>query len=104
MLSLNSGDLTGNVPTPLSAGENVRGGDVEAPARRRPARGYPLQRRVLRAAAILGERAARAERAARRRCWCRGSLARSGADAFTQGTAEPVRVRRRRDQQLRIRV
>src|SRR6185437_4652548 len=51
-------------PTPLRLREDAWRGDVEPPAGGRSYRGDAPQRRVVRAAAVIGQRAAWAERAA----------------------------------------
>src|SRR5258708_9099418 len=62
-------------PTPLRLREEARRGGIEAPAGGRPHRGHALQRRILRAAAVFGQRAPGGERAALRRRGGAGGLA-----------------------------
>src|SRR5690349_21648174 len=56
--------VSSSCPTPLRLREDVRRGDVEPPAGGRAYRGDAPQRRVVRAAAVIGQRAPDAERAA----------------------------------------
>src|SRR5689334_5020305 len=97
--------VSSSCPTPLRLREDVRRGDVEPPAGGRAYRGDAPQRRVVRAAAVIGQRAAGTERTAAR---CRPGASHlaatccgaAGRGAAAQRAPEVVGIRRRGDQEL----
>src|SRR6516165_10034217 len=89
-------------PTPLRLCEDAWRGDIEAPTGGGPHRGDAPQWRVLRAAAVVGQRAPRAERAALRGRAGGGGLAPGRRRAAAQHAPEIVRVRGRGDEELGV--
>src|SRR5690348_5488761 len=84
-------------PTPLRLREDARRGDVEPPAGGRAYRGDAPQRRIIAAAAVIGQRAADAERAAGGRragaCWLAAGCGAAGCGAAAQRAPEVVGIR-----------